>query len=53
MNYHYAKFHALIKKWNFKLYRYTSLISAASWYTGGEINVYKINLFLVDYIVKK
>ena len=34
------------------LYRYTSLISAASWYTGGTM-FYKKNSFLVDYIVKK
>ena len=34
------------------LYRYTSLISAAPWYMGGQC-FYKINLFLVDYIVKK
>ena len=34
------------------LYRYTSLISAASWYTGGTM-FYKIISFLVDYIVKK
>ena len=35
------------------LYRYTSLISAASWYTGGGAMFYKIISFLVDYIVKK
>ena len=35
------------------LYRYTSLISAASWYTGGGTMFYKIISVLVDYIVKK
>ena len=35
------------------LYRYTSLISATSWYTGGGTMFYKIISFLVDYIVKK
>ena len=36
------------------LYRYTSLISATSWYTGGGgAMFYKIISFLVDCIVKK
>ena len=35
------------------LHRYTSLISAASWYTGKGALFYKIISVLVDYIVKK
>ena len=33
------------------LYRYTSLISAASWYTGGAM-FYKFISLLVDFIMK-